>query len=71
LSGRAISKMCKYHDYPECHTPKRIVEVIRGFCVFGYREYNKNLLCILVEAYKTIYGINTTVPKITHEKCSI
>ena len=29
----------------------------------GYQEYYKNLLCILVEAYKTIYGTGKPVPK--------
>jgi hypothetical protein len=29
-----------------------------GFCIFGYREFYKKLLCILMEVNKTIYGIN-------------
>ena len=37
--------------------------MLEGFSLFGYQEYYKNLLCILVEAYRTIYGINTTVLK--------
>jgi hypothetical protein len=39
------------------------LKLLEGFSLFGYQEYYKNLLCILVEAYRTIYGINTTVLK--------
>ncbi len=33
-----------------------------GFCIFGYREFYKKLLCILMIANKTIYGNNGDVP---------
>jgi hypothetical protein len=34
----------------------------KGFCIFGYREFYKKLLCILMKANKTIYGNNGDVP---------
>ena len=33
-----------------------------GFCIFGYREFYKNLLCILMEVNKTMYENNECVP---------
>jgi hypothetical protein len=33
-----------------------------GFCIFGYREFYKKLLCILMEVNKTIHGNNGYVP---------
>jgi hypothetical protein len=36
--------------------------LFEGFCIFGYREFYKNLLCILMEVNKTIYGNNGYVP---------
>jgi hypothetical protein len=35
-----------------------------GFCILGYREAYKNLLCILMVVNKTIYGNNGDVPDI-------
>jgi hypothetical protein len=32
------------------------------FCIVGYREFYKNLLCILMEVNKTIHGNNEDVP---------
>jgi hypothetical protein len=32
-------------------------------CIFGFWEFYKNLLCILVEVNKTKYGNNEDVPK--------
>ncbi len=36
--------------------------LFEGFCIFGYREFYKNLLSILMEVNKTIYGNNGYVP---------
>ncbi len=36
--------------------------LFEGFCIFGYREFYKNLLCILIEVNKTIYGNNGDFP---------
>jgi hypothetical protein len=33
---------------------KESLMLFEGFCVFGYREFYKNLLCILMEENKTI-----------------
>ncbi len=38
--------------------------LFEGFCIFGYREAYKNLLCILMVVNKTIYGNNGDVPDI-------
>ncbi len=38
--------------------------LFEGFCIFGYREFYKNLLCILMVVNKTIYGNNGDVPDI-------
>jgi hypothetical protein len=35
-----------------------------GHCIFGFEEFYKNLLFILVEVNKTMYGNNKDVPKI-------
>ncbi len=35
-----------------------------GFCIFDYREANKNSLCILMVVNKAIYGNNGDVPDI-------
>ncbi len=34
---------------------KELLMLFEGFCIFGYREFYKNLLCILMEVNKTIY----------------
>ena len=41
---------------------KKSLVLFEGFCIFGYREFYKNLLCILMEVNKTIYGNNGYVP---------
>jgi hypothetical protein len=40
---------------------KESLVLFEGFCIFGYREFDKNLLCILMEVNKTIYGNNGDV----------
>ncbi len=35
---------------------KELLMLFEGFCIFGYREFYKNLLCILMVVKKTIYG---------------
>jgi hypothetical protein len=37
---------------------KESLMLFEGFCVFGYREFYKNLLCILMEVNKTMYGLD-------------
>jgi hypothetical protein len=41
---------------------KELLMLFEGYCVFGYREFYKNLLCILMEVKKTMYGNNECVP---------
>jgi hypothetical protein len=41
---------------------KECLKSFESLCVFGYREYYKNLLCILVEFYYRISGKKTTIP---------
>jgi hypothetical protein len=43
---------------------KELLVLFEGFCIFGYREAYKNLLCILMVVNKTIYGNNGDVPDI-------
>ncbi len=43
---------------------KELLVLFEGFCTFGYREFYKNLLCILMEVNMTIYGNNGDVPDI-------
>jgi hypothetical protein len=43
---------------------KESLILLEGFCIFGYREFYKNLLCILMVVNKTIYGNNGDVPDI-------
>ncbi len=43
---------------------KESLMLFEGFCIFGYREFYKNLLCILTVVNKTIYGNNGDVPDI-------
>jgi hypothetical protein len=43
---------------------KELLVLFEGICIFGYREANKNLLCILIVVNKTIYGNNGDVPDI-------
>jgi hypothetical protein len=42
---------------------KECLKSFESLCVFGYREYYKNLLCILPEFYYRISGKATPVPK--------
>jgi hypothetical protein len=37
--------------------------LFEGYCIFGFWEFYKNLLCILVEVHKTMYGNNEDVPE--------
>ncbi len=37
--------------------------LFEGYCIFGFRDFYKKLLCILVEVNKTMYGNNEDVPK--------
>ncbi len=41
---------------------KESLMLFEGFCIFGYREFCKNVLCILMEVNKTIYENNGDVP---------
>ncbi len=43
---------------------KESLMLFEGFCIFGYREFYKNLLCFLMVVNKTIYGHNGDVPDI-------
>ncbi len=43
---------------------KESLVLFEGFCIFRYREFNKNLLCFLMEVNTTIYGNNGDVPDI-------
>jgi hypothetical protein len=40
---------------------KESLMLLEACCVFGCREFYKNLLCILMEVNKTMYGINECV----------
>ena len=46
---------------------KDCLKSLESLHVFGYREYYKNLLCILVEFYSCVYGKATPVPKLMME----
>jgi hypothetical protein len=41
-----------------------LLVLFEGFCIFGYREAYKTLLCILMVVNKTIHGNNGDVPDI-------
>jgi hypothetical protein len=41
---------------------KESLVLFESFCIFGYREAYKNLLCILMVVNKTIHGNNGYVP---------
>ncbi len=43
---------------------KELLVLFESFCIFGYRELYKNLLCILMVVNKTIHGNNGDVPDI-------
>jgi hypothetical protein len=42
---------------------KECLKSFESLCVFGYREYYKNLVCILVEFYYRLAGKTTPVPR--------
>ncbi len=41
---------------------KEAFELLEAFCIFGYREFYKNLLCILVFTHQRVYGKESLVP---------
>ena len=41
---------------------KELLMLFEGYCIFGFGEFYKILLCILVEVNKTMYGNNEYVP---------
>ena len=43
---------------------KELLVLFEGVCIFGYREFYKKLLCILMVVNKTINGNNGDVPDI-------
>jgi hypothetical protein len=44
------------------HSKKRSLMLFEAYCIFGYREFYKKLLCILVEVNNTMFGNNEGVP---------
>jgi hypothetical protein len=40
---------------------KELLLLFEDFCIFGFREFYKKLLCILMKVNKTIYGNNEDV----------
>ncbi len=42
---------------------KESLMLSEGFCIFGFWEFFKTILCILMEVNKTMYGNNENVPK--------
>ena len=43
---------------------KELLMLFEAYCIFGSCEFYKNLLCILVQVNKTMYGNIEDVPKI-------
>ena len=41
---------------------KESLMLFEAYCVFGCRKFYKNLLCILMEVNKAMYGNNECVP---------
>jgi hypothetical protein len=41
---------------------KELLMLFEGYCIFGFRVFYKNLLCVLVEENKTMYGKNEDDP---------
>jgi hypothetical protein len=41
---------------------KELLMLFEAYCIFGYREFYKNLLCILMEVNETMYGNNEGAP---------
>jgi hypothetical protein len=42
---------------------KESLVLFEGFCIFGYREAYKKMLCILMVVNKTLYGNDVYVPE--------
>ncbi len=42
---------------------KESLMLFAAYCIFGYRKLYKNVLCILVEVNKTMYGNNEDIPE--------
>jgi hypothetical protein len=42
---------------------KESLMLFEDYCIFDFRKFYKNLLCILVEVNKTMYGNNDDVPR--------
>jgi hypothetical protein len=40
---------------------KEAFKLLEAFCMFGYREFYKNLLCILVFTHQRVYGKESLV----------
>jgi hypothetical protein len=41
---------------------KEAFKLLEAFCIFGYREFYKNLLCTLVFMHQRVYGKESLVP---------
>ncbi len=41
---------------------KEAFKLLEAFCIFGYWEFYKNLLCILVFTHQRVYGKESLVP---------
>ncbi len=41
---------------------KEVFKLLEAFCIFGYQEFYKNLLCILVFVHQRVYGKESLVP---------
>ncbi len=47
----------------ECNAlQKELLMLFKGYCIFGFWECYKKLLCIFVEVNKTMYGNNEDIP---------
>ena len=38
------------------------LRLYEGWCAFGHHEYTKNLICVLEELVRRIYGPSATIP---------
>ncbi len=54
---------------PECYNPSIMtryqleqLRLYEGWCAFGHNKYTKNLLCVLKEITRRIYGPSATIP---------
>jgi hypothetical protein len=41
---------------------KEAFKLLEAFCIFGYWEFNKKILCILVFTHQRVYGKESLVP---------